>query len=418
MNLLLLIIVALWLLSVTAVFCWKNKLFRQTWREPYFADTPVLIESDDWGPGEDFHAGRLAQLLACLQGHKDSVQRSAVITADMVLSVPDMEKISADPEGCYHRKMLDEADPEIYRLMLESIKTGVFVPQLHGLEHLNGQAFARLCRHKDARIAAAVANPHGWNWETLASPLQGHYVDGSRLPTPAINPENAHAVIALAAQTFEQLFGYPSISTVAPCYLWDGAVESVWRQHGIHIIQTGGYRCDGIDERGKHREDKLLIRPGDISDAGQVYLVRNVMYEPTDGNNNAETAYREALSAREQALPICISSHRYNYTRSEEAFRQSLAGLDSLLSAIGQTCPDSRFVSSPELGVQILIPSVAMINHFNGEQWPPLKRLTGAKKIAPFLRRLHARHPKLALIGCLTGLIIPAWMICKLGKAK
>ena len=414
----LLIIFASWLLCLIAVYCWKHKLFKQTWREPYFADTPVLIESDDWGPGGDFHAERLAQLLTCLQGHKDSVNRTAVITADVVLSVPDVGKITADPDFSYQRKMLDEASPEIYQVMLTGIKTGTFVPQLHGLEHLNGQAFSRLCRHNDARIAAAVSDPHGWNWESLDSCLQGHYVDGSQLPTQAISPENAHAVIALATQTFQKLFGYPSISTVAPCYLWNGAIESVWQKHAIQIIQTAGYRCDGRDEQGHYHQDRQLIRPGELSDCGQIYLVRNVMYEPVDGNNNSETAYRDALSAYAQALPICISTHRYNYTRSEEDFRQSLTGLDSLLSLIGQTFPDIRFVSSPELGAQILTVNAIITNYFNGAQWPSLKQLAGIKKIAPFLNRLHARHPKLTVLAYLTGLIIPAWLICRQARQR
>ena len=417
MNLLL-IILASWILCLIAVYLWKNKLFKQTWQEPYFADTPVLIESDDWGPGGVFHAERLTQLLACLEGHKDSVNRAAVMTADVVLSVPDIEKITADPDFSYQRKMLDEDFPEIYQVMLTGIKIGTFVPQLHGLEHLNGQAFAQLCHYNDARIAAAVSDPHGWNWESLDSSLQGHYVDGSHLPTQAISLENAQTIIALATQTFQKLFGHPSISTVAPCYLWNSDIESIWQKYGIQFIQTAGYRCDGRDEQGKYHQDRQLIRSGNLSDCGQVYLARNVMYEPVDGRNNSETAYHEALSAYAQALPICISTHRYNYTRSEEDFQQSLTGLHRLLGNIGQAFPDVRFVSSPELGTQIMTANAIITNHFNDVQWPPLKQLSGIKKIAPFLSRLYTRHPKLALLGYLTGLIIPVWLICELGKPK
>jgi len=77
----------------------------------------------------------------------------------------------------------------------------------------------------------------------------------------------------------------------------------------------------------------------------------------------------------------------------------SLDGLDQLLTQIRSTLPDVRFVSSPELGAQMLAADSVMINHFNGELWPPLKQLTGIKKIAPFLNRLHARHPKLTLLA-------------------
>ena len=415
MNLLL-IIFAAWLLCVLAVYGWKHKLFRQTWREPYFAGAPVLIESDDWGPGGAFHAERLAQLLACLESHKDALNRPAVLTADVVLSVPDIAKIAADPDFTYQRKMLDEAAPEIYQAMLAGMNSGTFVPQLHGLEHLNGQAFARLCQADDPRVADAVADPHGWDWESLDSPLQGHYVDGSRLPTSAISSDSAQQVIALATETFQQLFGYPSFSTVAPCYLWNSAIEDVWQQHAIRIIQTAGYRCDARDEQGHYHQDRQLIRPGDLSDGGQVYLVRNVMYEPVDGRNTPDSAYREAWSAYTQALPVCLSTHRYNYTRGGDAFLSSLEGLDQLLARIRGSLPGVRFVSSPELGAQLLATDAVIINHFNGEQWPPLQRLSGFAKAAPFLQRLHARHPKLALLACLSGLIIPAWLICKRGN--
>ena len=186
-----LIICSAWLLSLVVVSAWKYSLFKKTWNEFYFADTPVLIESDDWGPGENFHAQRLLQLLACLASHKDSVDRAALLTANIVLSVPDIEKIMADPDAGYHRKLLNEASPDIYQVMLQGIQQGVLVPQLHGLEHLNGQAFARLCQLKDSRIAAALADPKHWDWESLDSVLQGHYVDGSELPSQAISSEQA-----------------------------------------------------------------------------------------------------------------------------------------------------------------------------------------------------------------------------------
>ncbi len=405
-----------WLLTLAVVCAWKYPLFKRTWQELYFADTPVLIESDDWGPGEELHAQRLLELLACLETHKDSVARSAVLTADIVLSVPDIEKIMADPAKAYHRKVLNEGSPGIYQAMLRSIKQGVLVPQLHGLEHLNGQGFAKLCQQHDSRIMTALALPQQWDWESLDSPLQGHYVDGSCLPTQAISSEQAQTLIALATQTFTELFGFASFSTVAPCYLWNSTIEQHWKNHGISVIQTAGYRCDARDKHGAYHQDRYLLRAGDLSESAQVYLVRNVMYEPVDGNNNAKTAYQEALRAYAQALPISISTHRYNYTRSEDEFVSSLQGLDQLLTAIGSSLSRLRFVSSPELGQQYLMDDTDIVNNFNGRQWMPLKRLSGLKKLAPFLRRLYYRHPKLVLLAYISGLILPVSLLCRYSR--
>lgn len=408
-----LITFSVWLLILSVVLVWKYPLFKRTWQEVYFADTPVLIESDDWGPGAALHGQRLSQLLKCLETHKDAVNRAAILTADIVLSVPDIDKIIADPEGRYHRKLLNEVSPVVYQAMLLGIIKGVLVPQLHGLEHLNGQAFAKLCQLKDSRIAGALADPQHWEWESLASPLQGHYVDGSVLPTEALNQEQAQTIIALAVQRFTELFGYPSVSTVAPCYLWNSTIEQLWQKNGISVIQTAGYRCDGRDKQGSYHQDLSLIRAGDISESAQLYLVRNVMYEPVDGNNDAITAYQEAMLAYAQALPISISTHRYNYTRTEAEFDSSLQGLDQLLSNISSSIARLRYVASPELGEQIAKEHSAIENHFNGADYLPLKRLSGLNKLAPFLWRLYYRHPKLKLLAYVSGLILPAGLLCR-----
>jgi len=407
-----LLVCSVWLLTLSVVCTWKYSLLIRTWQEVYFAESPVLIESDDWGPGDELHAQRLIQLYSCLLLHKDSVKRSAVLTANIVLSVPDIDKITADPKAGYHRQLLNEVSPTIYHALVTGIKQGVLVPQLHGLEHLNGQVFAELCQHKDTRVAGALTNAQHWNWETLDSPLQGHYIDGSRLPTQAISEEQAESIIALATVIFADLFGYPSVSTVAPCYLWNSAIENIWQQNGIKAIQTAGYRCDSRDKQGTYHQDIRLIRAGDLSDTAQLYLVRNVMYEPVDGNNNADTAYQEAMSAYAQALPISISTHRYNYTRGEDVFQTSLQGLDQLLTKINVSIAQVRFLSSPELAEQFAMEQTVVSNHFNDTEWLPLMRLTGVNKVRPFLWRLYYRHPKLVWLAYLTGLIIPASLLC------
>jgi len=115
-------------------------------------------------------------------------------------------------------------------------------------------------------------------------------------------------------------------------------------------------------------------------------------------------------------LPISISTHRYNYTRSEEEFVSSLQGLDQLLTAIGSNLSRLRFVSSPELGQQYLMDHTDIVNNFNGMQWMPLKRLSGLKKLAPFLRRLYYRHPKLVLLAYISGLILPVSLLCRYSR--
>jgi len=406
-----------WFFCIFMLWLWKSSLLKKTWQEPYFSDAPVLIESDDWGPGGDFHAARLNKLLSALTQHRDCVNRPAILTADIVLSVPDMQKINAENNGHYFRTKLDSF-PKIHQAMQAGIQQGTFVPQLHGLEHLNGNAFAQLCQNQDPRTAKAQTSENWWDWESLDSPLQGHYVDGGTLPTKPITKSEAETIVSTAARLFEQIFFYPSISTVAPCYLWNDDIEQEWKKQNIQIIQTAGYRCTGRNETGKYFQNPPIIRVGDKNKFGQIYLVRNVMYEPVDGKNTPESSYLEALAAFRQALPISISTHRYNFTRSEQEFEHSLTGLNELLGNISKKIPNIRFLSSPELGNAITSPKQVLTNHFNQSTWASINFLNKSEKLGPFLYRLYYRHPKLVLASYLTGLIIPAWIICKVKTPK
>ncbi|HHH38763.1 MAG TPA: hypothetical protein ENK50_04200 [Sedimenticola sp.] len=409
----LLLLLFWWCLILVLLWFWKGDLFRRTWREPYFADTPVLIESDDWGPGGDCHTTRLRGLLACLARHRDSSGRRAVLTADTVLAVPDIPAIRAARPTRYRRRYLDDAFPAIHAEMRAGMAAGTLVPQLHGLEHLNGDAFAALYATGDPRVQPAFGDDGWWDWESLDSPLQGHYVDGSRLPTTPLPRERAEAIVNTACDRFERMFGQPSRTTVAPCYLWNDAIEDLWRQHGITAIQTAGYRCTGRDANGHYHQDPPLIRPGERSASGQIYLVRNVMYEPVDGRNTPESALDEAMAAVRQALPVTLSTHRYNYTRDEGAYRTSLEGLDRLLTQIEERIPGLRYLASPELAAAILAPEGPVRNAFNGEHFPPLRPLQGRRKVAPFLQRLWRRHPKLRLLAAVTGLALPLFLAAR-----
>jgi hypothetical protein len=413
----LLILGAWWAFCLILLWAWKRSLFQRTWNEPYFADAPVLIESDDWGPGGSFHADRLRGLLNLLSRHRDKVGRCAVLTADTVLSVPDIPEIRASQPVTYRRKLLDESFPEIHSAMILGVEQGTLVPQLHGLEHLNGEAFSRLHANGDKRVEIAFQDDDWWDWESLDSPLQGHYVDGSHLPTTPIDQRAGEEIIDTATTLFVRMFGQPSISTVAPCYLWNSQIEQIWKHHGIDYIQTAGYRCTERDENGNYLQDPPLIRAGDRGDGGQRYLVRNVMYEPTDGRNTPDSAFSEAIDAHKQALPITISTHRYNFTRSESEYHSSLDGLDQLLTRIEQAIPNTRYLASPELGSCMENDQQQVENPFNGDLFPPVDLLTGWRKVTPFLQRLKQRHPKLLILSILTGLVLPAGLLMLLSKS-
>lgn len=404
----LVVLLAWWCFCIALLVGWKFELFRKTWNEAYLLQTAVLIESDDWGPGDDIDAERLQQLLGVFSRIQDIFGRSAVLSADIVLAVPDPEAIKRNKFTGYERRYLNNAFPKILDSLLTGTQNGTIVPQLHGLEHLHGDGVTKLGKANDLRVKPMFSDPNWWDWETLESPLQAHYVDGTELPTKPLSQKIKEELISLATATFEKTFGFTSTSTVAPCYLWDDEVEAAWKNHSIEYIQTAGYRCTFRDQTGQYIQDPTTIRPGDRNHIGQIYLVRNVMFEPVDGKNTVDSAYREAIRAQRQSLPVVISTHRYNFTRSLKEFNSSLDGLNKLLSRIREQLPQVRFLSSPELGNWYAGKKDPIANPFSKKTWPTLNSRTGIGKVKGYLCRLWYRHRKIRLFSIVTGLIVPS----------
>lgn len=399
-------ILLLWGCVLAGILAIRKTLLLDTWNEPYPKELAVLIESDDWGPGADYHAARLNSLLSLLERHQDSVGRSAVLTADMVLSVPNTIQIRSEGFSGYRRRYLDEGFEAILATVRTGMARGVLVPQLHGIEHLHGDGLVKLGSDRDQRVAN-LFNADDWSdWECLDSPLQAHYVDGTQLPTTPLPEADRRKLVSDACEAFKRLFGMPSLSTVAPCYLWDDEVERIWSDQGIRYIQTAGYRCPGRDAMGHYVQDLSLIRPGQRNCHGQIYLVRNAMYEPVDGRG-VEDCFRETLRAHRQGLPVVISTHRYNFTRSEEEHHSSLVGLDSLLTQLEALDPSLRYLSSPELGAWMADEPAALVDPATNKRWPSLTRQKGVQKLSSFLFRLWYRHRKLRVLVIASGLILP-----------
>jgi hypothetical protein len=408
-------ILLLWGLVLASLFATRKELLLSTWNEPYLNELAVLIESDDWGPGDDYHAKRLDGLLTILERHTDSLDRPDVLTADMILAVPDTTEIRAGGFTRYERRSLNDGFDVILTAVQSGIAKGVLVPQLHGLEHLYGTGLVKLGRTDDQRVAKAFETDAWSDWESLESPLQAHYVDGSQLPTTPLQKAERYELITRASETFNRLFGMPSLSTVAPCYLWDDEIEQIWSEHGIRYIQTAGYRCPGRDTAGHYIQDLPLIRPGQRNRYGQIYLVRNAMYEPVDGRG-VEDCFGEARRAHRQGLPVVISTHRYNFTRSEAEYKDSLAGLDHLLDRLEAYDLSLRYLSSPELGAWLAGESNPLTGPATGKIWPPLTRQRGLQKLRSFLLRLWYRHRKLRVLAIASGLILPLGLIAMPGR--
>lgn len=401
---------SLWLLVPLSLWVLQGPLLRRTWSEPYLSDLALVIESDDWGPGPSYHAERLRDLTDMLSRHLDAEGRPGVLTADVVLAVPDIPRIRSQNFCAYFRRTLEDGFDPIYRQMIAAMEDGLLVPQLHGLEHLHGSGLVARVASGDDGLRAIFTQDDWSDWESLDSPLQAHYVDGTRLPTRPLDSHTQRDLVSSALESFQSLFGFAPESTVAPCYLWDSETERQWAEHGIRYIQTAGYRCTGRDHAGHYIQDPPLIRPGDPTATGLRYLVRNAMYEPVDGRG-PDACFAESVSAWQQGLPVVISTHRYNFTGDKAAHDSAVKGLSDVLSRLAGLPARLRFLSSPELGAWLDQPAAPLQNVADGRRWPSPRPLRGWHKLSAFLLRLWVRHRKLRLVAILTGLVLPALLL-------
>ncbi len=315
------------------------------WREPVLRHPVLILESDDWGAGPLNQTDALKQLAALLQRMRDRSGRPAVMTLGAILEVPDCSRIAATGCAEYHGLPLADACFEGVRAaMKDGIHSGVFAPQLHGQCHYWPSALLTAAQHDPA--------VHNWltgtgppSTEALPSPLQSRWVDASSLPSCALALEAIRQAVAAEAADYQAIFGSTPQVAVATTFVWNDDVEAAWAKVGVEVVITPGRRATCRNAAGQPACVDATMLTGEHSLAGQIYLVRDVYYEPALGH--APQRLVDGLLERARQGRAClVEIHRFNFMQALEASLATLeAGLNSALSA----CPDLRFITPIEL---------------------------------------------------------------------
>lgn len=357
------------------------------WREPVLKYPVLAIESDDWGAGPLAQADLLARLAARLQRVCDAAGCPAVMTLGVVMEVPDGPRIAA--EGGTHYRGLTLADPrfEAVRAALHAgAAAGVFVRQLHGQCHYWPDTVMAVAA-RDPAVRDWLVSPDPAQTEALPSPLQSRWVDASSLPSLALDSAVIRRAVADEAANWHALFGDTPAVAVATTFVWNDAVETAWRDAGVEAVIAPGRRATCRDAAGQPACVDRAMLSGDASSAGQVYLVRDVYFEPALGHGPQRLA--EGLAERARQGRACLAeTHRSNFLDAPEA---SLDALEAGLNAARARCPGLRFLSPLELARAIRRRDPAWIE----------------TRFAPRLRAWRARLgeiPRFARVARLAGL--------------
>jgi hypothetical protein len=351
-------------------------------RGPRIDAKVVVFESDDWGsirmPSQEVRQQLLAKelikdkdpfskydtletaadytaLFNVFQKFKDRNGNHPVLTANVIMNNPDFEKIAASAFKTYHNEsFLDTYHnyPES-KNAFEALKSGMeqkmLVPQFHGHEHLNVSRWMKFLEKGNERYHYAFERKCFSIDEINGDNRRGNLMAAYDYN----NKEELHYIqnsIAQGLKQFEEVFRFKSKTTVAPCYVWNDAIEKVFHHNDVSTFQgsySQNFPVAGKGFKKKHRYS------GQKNESGQRYLVRNGLFEPSIiPNIDWVSKCLESINiAFKWGKPAIIGTHRINFCSSldENQTEQNLKDIEELLSQMLQRWPEIQFMDSHSL---------------------------------------------------------------------
>ena len=340
----------------------------------------VVFESDDWGSimmpskevyknlqNEGFGIGKglesryneydslasaedLQALFETLSSVKDSKNQSVKFTAMSLVANPDFDKIKANNYTSYNYELFTDTlarynRADAYQLWKEGIDSGVFYPEFHGREHLNVQYWLRELQQND-KLTRLAFDQSMWGFNRGEGKLG--YQAAFDLDQ-ASDVQEQHHIIKDGLRLFKQLHGYNARFFVPPNGPINNQLEQTAAKNGIDYMSSPKLQKEAL---GGGRTKTHFRYLGKKNKHQQIYITRNVFFEPTGGKDQANRALREIELAFKFKKPAVISSHRVNFigVLDEQNRTDSLKELKNLLAYIVKKWPDVEFMTSTELG--------------------------------------------------------------------
>jgi len=393
-----LLFVLIWLAIGTIAIGWAGRrTLVGLWREPVLTHPVLIVESDDWGAGPPEQAEQLTRIAAVLASHVNRTGQKPVMTLGVVLGVADGTRILADGLGHYHPKLLDQAEfAETLAAIRRGTESRVFALQLHGEEHYWPPALLAAARTVPA-VAAWLTGSVAPRTEALPAPLQSRWIDATELPSKPLRSDEIRAVALAEVASFLRIFGKTPKVAVPPTFIWNDMVEAAWGEAGVEFVVTPGRRYVARDANGEPISAGPPVVNGDRGTAGITYLVRDDYFEPARGHR-AEHGLAALATKTRAGRPTLLETHRANFLEDAALADTAIRELDRLLALALQAFPDILFLSTEALALR-------MRRHD-----PQLVELRFTVRLHIWLRRLWGIS-RLRKLACLTGVIVPAWLV-------
>lgn len=289
-------------------------------------------------------------LLETLISVKDYKERPGLLIANNVVGNPDFDKIRKSGFNDYEFEIFTETykryqdSNNVLSLMKEGMKNGCILPQFHGREHVHINRWMKDLQNGVKSAKDAFEN----NMFTITtgknSSCKKEYLDAMAI-YEAADYEVVKKSIAEGMSIFKRVWGYSSVSAIAPCYIWSDEVENILKTQGVKIIQSGRAQV----KPQNNRVEIIRRYTGQRNKLDQTYTVRNVFFEPSTNLDKdwIDHAMYQIKNAFNYGAPAILNTHRLNFIGSIEPKMRdfSLTCLSALLKKVKKTWPDVQFAN-------------------------------------------------------------------------
>ncbi len=163
--------------------------------------------------------------------------------------------------------------------------------------------------------------------------------------------ERFKEIIKDGLEAFETVYGCRSNHFNPPGGREHPVIHKTLKENGIRYIDTPMIKRE---HQGRGKYKTRFNYTGKRNEQGQIYLVRNVVFEPADerGVDWVDYTMKQIEAAFRWNRPAIISSHRVNFCGhiDEKNREKGLQALKQLLKKITERWPEVEFMAANELG--------------------------------------------------------------------
>ncbi|HDZ42121.1 MAG TPA: polysaccharide (de)acetylase [Bacteroidetes bacterium] len=293
----------------------------------------------------------LEQMFEVLYEVRDQHNKPAVMTAVTSMTNPDFGKIRSSGFNAYfYEKFTDTLkryypESNVFEMWKQGMDAGIFVPELHGREHITVQLWMQKLREGDKDllfafdegfVSLAVPGIH-----SIAKGFRAEFYFDSEDQKPFLVNSIKDSVIL-----FWEIFGFSPRVFVPSNGIFNPEFDRVVAGAGVRFLNVN-HSMPYCVNRGDLKYRHFIT--GQKGPEGLTYYTRNCAFEPTEASyNGIGFTMKQVEAAFRWGKPAIISTHRGNFAGGidDSNRKYGLGELRKLLKAIVKKWPDVEFLSS------------------------------------------------------------------------